>query len=155
MPSYHALAGGRRRPCTKGHSKKRVRMAAGRILRRALVYVCRPHRLQRDLSTQGSRSILRACGYRSASVQGLPVAAGAAWRSPGSFRTKSACFWAIRLAMLGFLHDAGRHSKLSGYWQVYGDAQAALALFCQIQKCRCLCALPCKRNFFWQLTVAA
>ena len=97
--SYHALAEQaaalHQRLCKKGVCVWLLGVSCGR----ALVYVCRPHRLQRDLSAQDSRSILRACGYRSASVQGCLLQLGAAWRSPGSFRTKSACFWAIRLAM--------------------------------------------------------
>ena len=58
--------------------------------------------------------------------------------------------------VLGFLHDAGRHSKLSGYWQVYGDAQAALALFAKYKKCADVYA-RCHANgtSIWQLTVAA
>ena len=60
--SYHALAEQaaalHQRLCKKGVCVWLLGVSCGR----ALVYVCRPHRLQRDLSAKDSRSILRACG---------------------------------------------------------------------------------------------
>ena len=57
--------------------------------------------------------------------------------------------------VLGFLHDAGRHSKLSGYWQVYGDAQAALALFAKYKNADVYARCHANGTSIWQLTVAA
>ena len=146
--SYHALAEQaaalHQRLCKKGVCVWLLGVSCGR----ALVYVCRPHRLQRDLSAQDSRSILRACGYRSASVQGCLLQLRRRLAQSGQFPHEIGLF-------LGFLHDAGRHSKLSGYWQVYGDVQAALALFAKYKKCADVYA-RCHANGtpIWQLTVA-
>lgn len=154
--SYHALAEQaaalHQRLCKKGVCVWLLGVSCGR----ALVYVCRPHRLQRDLSAQGSRSILRACGYRSASVQGCLLQLRRRLAQSGQFPHKIGLFLGYPPCdVLGFLHDAGRHSKLSGYWQVYGDAQAALALFAKYKKCADVYA-RCHANGtpIWQLTVA-
>ena len=111
-------------------------MAAGRILR-AGAGVCLPAappaaRFVRTGQPQHSprlRLPQRFC-------TGLPVAAlRRRLAQSGQFPHEIGLFLGYPPCdVLGFLHDAGRHSKLSGYWQVYGDAQAALALFAKYKK---------------------
>ena len=36
----------------------------------------------------------------------------------------------------GFIEQRGKDCKLSGYWKVYGDEQAARRLFHQFDRCR-------------------
>ena len=36
----------------------------------------------------------------------------------------------------GFIEQGGKDCKLSGYWKVYGDVQAARRLFRQFDRCR-------------------
>ena len=93
----------------------------------------------------------------SASVQGCLLQLRRRLAQSGQFPHEIGLFLGYPPCdVLGFLHDAGRHSKLSGYWQVYGDAQAALALFAKYKKCADVYA-RCHANgtSIWQLTVAA
>lgn len=134
--SYHALAEQaaalHQRLCKKGVCVWLLGVSCGR----ALVYVCRPHRLQRDLSAQGSRSILRACGYRSASVQGCLLQLRRRLAQSGQFPHEIGLFLGYPLTdVLGFIQDGGKNSKCTGYWQVYGDEQDAQRRFKSYRKC--------------------
>lgn len=81
---------------------------------------------------------------------GLPVAAQA---PPGAVRAVSArnrpVFGLSALRCAGFSARCRQAQQaqriLAGVWRCTGG----VGVVCQIQKmCRCLCALPCKRNFY-------
>ena len=38
--------------------------------------------------------------------------------------------------VIGYIQNAGKNSKCTGYWQVYGDEQAAMRKFTAYRKCR-------------------
>ena len=108
--SYHALreqvAAMHTKLCKKGVCVWLLGVSCGR----AMVYVCRPHRLQQDLSAQDSRGILRACGYRSTSVQSCLMRLKRRLAQSAQFPHEIGLFLGYPPCdVLGFLHDAGRH----------------------------------------------
>ena len=155
--SYHALAeqaaAWHQRLCKKGVCVWLLGVSCGR----ALVYVCRPHRLQRDLSAQGSRSILRACGYRSASVQGCLLQLRRRLAQSGQFPHEIGLFLGYPLGdVIGFMANAGKNYKFTGYWKVYTNVKETVRMFEKYKKCRDVYERLWKEGrSVWQLTVAA
>ena len=124
---------------------------------RTLLLIIRPRRLDCTLAQPNEREMLDRAGYPVSRDTEAMLAHLRRRLQGGEFPHEIGLFLGYPPCdVLGFLHDAGRHSKLSGYWQVYGDAQAALALFAKYKKCADVYA-RCHANgtSIWQLTVAA
>lgn len=105
---------------------------------RSLVLVYRPDRLLSDLGQPEARKLLQACGY--------PLEGGLSelinhLRS----RISKSCEFPHEIGLFlgyppldvcGFIEKHGRDSKLTGYWKVYGDADAARRTFARFDRCR-------------------
>lgn len=104
--------------------------------RRALVYMYRRTQLRRDLSETGAAELLRSLGYVSAE----PEQALTRLRerlSGEEFPHEIGLFLGYPLCdVMGFIRNRGQNSKLTGWWQVYGDAEAAELTFARFRKCR-------------------
>lgn len=112
--------------------------------RRALLLVYRPAQLLDDLAQPEARQMLRRAGYPM--VQGLDalldhLALRIRWES--DFPHEIGLFLGYPVEdVRGFQEQGGRDCKLTGYWKVYGDAQAARRLFRRFDRCRsyaCAC----------------
>lgn len=124
---------------------------------KALIYVFRPVRLERDLSHPVAAAYLREAGYpcRDAlqAVQELALRV-----------QNSACFpheigfflgYPVR-DVIGFIRYGGRQSKCSGCWQVYHDVEDARRQFERIHKCtRVYCRCYDSGTTVQRLTVAS
>lgn len=108
---------------------------------RALVYMYRRSQLERDLAEKGTAEFLRGLGYASTepepALEHLKERLGASEAFPheiGVFLGYPLC------DVLGYITNRGRNSKLTGCWQVYGDAAEAARQFARFRKCRYLYA---------------
>lgn len=138
--------------CVKGVAVWLLGVQSGR----ALVYVCRPHRLAQDLSAEDSRRILRNCGYLDDGVQNCLLRLKRRLADSSSFPHEIGLFLGYPPRdVQGFLLHTGHHCKCSGLWRVYGDEQTALMLFAKYKKCTEVYARCHARGTpLWQLTVA-
>lgn len=104
---------------------------------RYLLMVYRPARLENDLRDETARAILRTRGY--------PVEGGlraqldhlrARIAQNPDFPHEIGLFLGYPpVDVQGFIEQGGKGSKLSGCWQVYGDANAAERLFERFRQC--------------------
>lgn len=106
--------------------------------RRSLVLVHRPDRLLDDLADETARQLLRVCGYPLRS--GFAAVIGHLRRrimEGGEFPHEIGLFLGYPPADVhSFIEKNGRDSKLTGYWKVYGDADAARQTFARFDRCR-------------------
>ena len=109
-----------------------LRKSGGRVL----VYVYRPDGLERDLASDGARSILAAAGYRAQSAGGCIAELMRRLRRGGEFPHELGLFLSYPPEdVSGFIEYGGRGSKLSGLWKVYGDENAARRRFESYRRC--------------------
>lgn len=104
---------------------------------RYLLLVYRPARLEEDLLDPTAQAILQARGYPMA--DGLHAKLSHLRRrivlNP-DFPHEIGLFLGYPPTdVKGFIEQGGKGSKLSGYWQVYGDAGAAERLFERFRRC--------------------
>ena len=91
---------------------------------RFLLLIYRPERLLKDLESVQVRELLQR--YRYPMYKGLDALIDHLSEFLG---------YPIE-DVYGFIEQQGKDCKLSGYWKVYGDVQAARRLFRQFDRCR-------------------
>ena len=105
---------------------------------RFLLLVYRPARLLEDLASREARALLSRYGYPM--EEGLD-----ALLDHLSRRTADRAEFPHEIGLClgypvedvrGFIEQRGKGCKLTGYWKVYGDVQAAGRLFRQYDRCR-------------------
>lgn len=118
-------------------SRKGIRLIPlRRSHNRALVYVYRPGKLARDLSTPETQRILASCDYCNTSVQGALTELIRRLRTQKEFPHEIGLFLGypaedVRL----FIENKAENYKFVGCWKVYGDEQYARKTFAKFKKC--------------------
>ena len=117
---------------------KGIRVLPLRVCKgRALIYAYRPHALESDLTDHRARALLLKYGYVPENPNGCVVHLIHRLRSEGEFPHEIGLFLGYPVEdVRGFIEQRGKDCKLSGYWKVYGDEQAARRLFHQFDRCR-------------------
>lgn len=150
---YGYIRGLNRKLSAKGVSVTILRKEA----HSALVYVYREKKLAEDLARPGVREFLTKAGYEACT----PLAAIRFLRSrfaaKAGFPHEIGLFLGYPLGdVIGFIENAGRHSKCSGCWKVYCNECEAIRLFAKFDKCKEVYKrLFCEGKTVVQLTVAA
>lgn len=123
----------------------------------ALIYVFRPKLLWEDLKADGVMEFLLSRGYQRDTLCGMIRQLAARVSESGEFPHEIGLFLGYPLAdVKGFIDNRGSNYKCSGYWKVYADECAAMALFEKFRRCTRLYAQRfLQGNTVQQLTVAA
>jgi hypothetical protein len=104
--------------------------------KRVLLYLYRPERLEQDLSREEVSDILREEGYSGGSAESCLVELIRRLRGRKAFPHEIGLFLSYPPEdVRGFIRYGGRRSKLTGCWQVYGDAEAARRTFERYDRC--------------------
>lgn len=106
---------------------------------RYLLLVYHRARLARRLGEADVRCMLRSFGYAPGQLlEALLWQLKRRMAQGGSFPHEIGLFLGYPIEdVVGFIRNAGRGCKLCGYWKVYGDAEAAAALFDRLERvCR-------------------
>lgn len=125
----------------------------------ALVYVYREKKLEEDLSKPGVKAFLAKAGYAAEHMTALSAIRFLRSRvaAKEGFPHEIGLFLGYPLGdVIGFIENAGRHSKCSGCWKVYCNECEAVRLFAKFDKCKAVYKrLFCQGKSVVQLTVAA
>lgn len=122
---------------------------------KALIYLYRPARLNRDLSDDRSREILRSCGYPD-DPQCCLGELMRKLRTQPDFPHEIGLFLGYPPEdVQGFICNRACNCKCVGCWKVYGDEAAARKKFAQYKKCtRIYCDQWAKGKDIERLAVA-
>lgn len=126
---------------------------------KALIYVYRPARLQRDLAADDAACLLRGQGYpwqdARRCLAHLVRKLRAAPRGPEQFPHEIGLFLGYPPEdVRGFMENGAQKCKCTGCWKVYGDAESAQRLFACYRRCTALyCRLWADGARIEQLTV--
>ena len=105
--------------------------------KKALVYLCRPQRLEQDLHKPGVQKSLRACGYRGEHWEEALTELKDRLHMCEKFPHEIGLFLDYPLVdVIGFIRNTGKNCKCSGCWKAYGNAKEAEKTFCRYKKCR-------------------
>ena len=103
---------------------------------KALLYLYRPSRLQKDLEHETAAQILEDCGYPKESKGRRLAHLWQKIRSSETFPHEIGLFLGYPPEdVKGFIEEGPRCAKCTGYWQVYGNEEAALKTFERYKKC--------------------
>lgn len=106
---------------------------------RALIYVYRPTKLKDDLSRIEAREILEKRGYECERPGLCVTKLMKTLKDSNDFPHEIGLFLGYPPEdVSGFIEDSlsgTKHSKMSGYWKVYGDVGQAEKLFMRYKKC--------------------
>ncbi len=103
---------------------------------RALIYVFRPHHLERDLTDHTAIALLKKRGYRNIGAQSCVCQLVGRFQEAGEFPHEVGLFLGYPPEdVCGFIdHKAWGH-KCVGCWKVYGDEAAAQKIFERYKRC--------------------
>lgn len=123
---------------------------------KALLYVYRKKRLERDLKRPEVAEFLRQRGYENLEPEQALKRLKERFSPGGEFPHEIGLFLGYPLEdVQGFIVNQGKNSTCSGYWKVYGDAAEALKQFARFEKCRVIYQrLFGQGRGVWQLAVA-
>ncbi len=100
------------------------------------MYLYRPDRLKKDLSSDEAKEILLKKGYSCKSIEGDIVHLIHQIRSNNSFPHEIGLFLGYPpIDVKGFMKDTRKGVKCVGYWKVYGDKEKAEKTFSSYKKC--------------------
>lgn len=103
---------------------------------RALIYLYRPSKLQRDLKDEIASHILQACGYQHTCPKRCLVTLMDRLQTEEEFPHEIGLFLGYPSEdVAGFMKQGARSCKCSGCWKVYGDETHARKCFEQYIKC--------------------
>ena len=124
---------------------------------RALIYVYRPDRLQKDLMDEQAKSLLREQGYDGLAPAGCLSRLRQRLTQEPEFPHEIGLFLGYPLGdVAGFIQHRGKNCKCCGCWKVYCNEREARKRFAQIRKCQKIYTeLWNQGRTVWQLTVAA
>ena len=124
---------------------------------RAIIYVYRKKKLQKELQDKNISGFLSQYGYSSDSVSYCIEYLRKRFESGDGFPHEIGVFLGYPLEdVIGFIENAGKNSKCSGCWKVYSDECNAMKLFELYNKCRKIyMKLFAGGRSIMQLTVAA
>ena len=103
---------------------------------KALVYLYRPGRLQKDLEHETAEKILQQCGYGCSRSSRCLAKLWQKLRSSEAFPHEIGLFLGYPPEdVRGFIEEGPRCAKCTGYWKVYGDEKEAQKTFARFEKC--------------------
>jgi len=118
------------------NSSKRRGTHCGKGCIRALIYIYRPGRLQRDLDVEEAKDILLRFGYEESNLDRCISRLADRIYECDEFPHEVGLFLGYPPEdVKGFIELGGRNSKASGYWKVYGDVGRAQKQFERFSKC--------------------
>ena len=101
-----------------------------------LFYVYRPALLRRDLARPEAAALLRERGYSPEHPDRCLARLAKRLKEDGSFPHEIGLFLGYPPEdVRGFIERGPKRCKLTGYWKVYGDAEAARKQFERFSKC--------------------
>lgn len=101
----------------------------------ALVYVCRPDRLEQDLSGEAGELLCRE-GYPKGDAKTCIGCLKRKLQDGGDFPHEIGLFLGYPpVDVAGFIENHGQGCKCVGTWKVYGDEKSARKTFAQYKKC--------------------
>lgn len=104
--------------------------------KRALIYVYRPGRLEKDFSDGSVQDILKERGYFCKDPLGCVIRLMKKLDGNPEFPHEIGLFLGYPAEdVKGFIENKAACSKCTGYWKVYGDPQTAGELFAKYRKC--------------------
>lgn len=104
---------------------------------RALIYVYRKSRLERELRDTRTQGLLSALGYKSVHTVDCIERLRQRIILGESFPHEIGVFLGYPINdVVGFIENEGRNFKYTGFWKVYGDVYEAVRLFGKYKKCR-------------------
>lgn len=102
---------------------------------RALIYVYRPDKLERDLSDENALRLLRDCGYADCNSNRCIAQLIGKLREAGDFPHEIGLFLGYPPEDVeGFMYRKDE-AKYTGCWKVYGDVESAQRIFARYRKC--------------------
>ena len=102
---------------------------------KALLYLYRPRRLERDLENPMARDLLAECGYGNCNANLCLARLMARLRSGEDFPHEVGLFLGYPPADVdGFMHRK-EHFKACGLWKVYDDVEGAARQFERCRRC--------------------
>lgn len=124
---------------------------------RAVIFVYRKTRLQKELRDKNVSDFLSLYGYNRNSVTYCIEHLKKRFAYCDSFPHEIGVFLGYPLEdVVGFIENGGKNSKCSGFWKVYSDECSAAKLFERYNKCRKVyMKLFAGGRSIMQLTVAA
>lgn len=103
---------------------------------RALIYIYRVSRLDQDLRKEEAARLLRERGYACDTPEHCISHLIRRLRDGEEFPHEIGLFLGYPPEdVQGFIKNGAAGSKLTGYWKVYGDVDAAKRLFAQYKRC--------------------
>ncbi len=103
---------------------------------RALIYVYRPERLQKDFESEEIREILSQRCYHSVKPSECLETLIGKLRSSKEFPHEIGVFLGYPPEdVKGFIENNARKEKYTGHWKVYGDVEKSKSTFEKFNKC--------------------
>ncbi len=123
---------------------------------KALIYLYRPDRLQKDLADETASQILEDCGYPLTSRGRCLACLREKLSRSEAFPHEIGLFLGYPPKdVLGFIRHGSRGAKCTGYWQVYSDEEGAKESFRRFRKCtQVYCSRISSGGSLERLTVA-
>ena len=104
--------------------------------KRVLLYLYRPERLKKDLAGEEAKDLLQKEGYPGQNAESCLLELIRRLRGRKAFPHEIGLFLSYPPEdVQGFIRYRGMRSKLTGCWQVYGDAEAARRTFERFDRC--------------------
>ena len=103
---------------------------------RALIYVYRPNRLQKDLEKAGVDVLLRRYGYSNCRLFACLAHLKERLKEFDCFPHEIGVFLGYPLEdVIGFIEQGGKNCKYCGMWKVYSNECETQQLFTKFKKC--------------------
>ena len=117
--------------------KKGVRAVPLRIRQdRALIYLYRPARLEKDLSCASCEALLSELGYNCRGGSRCLTRLARRLKQQEDFPHEIGLFLGYPLGdVIGFIENHGQNCLCSGVWKVYTNPEAAAGAFRKFSKC--------------------
>ncbi len=104
--------------------------------KKAVVYVCRPHKLEQDLCDSNAVRLLEEYGYPSRSIFSCILKLADRLSADCDFPHEIGLFLGYPPEDVeGFIRHGAKDYKSVGAWKVYGDTEKAEKLFARYKKC--------------------
>ena len=104
---------------------------------KAMLYVYRKDKLREDFEENGVKRFMKSCGYVGTDVDYAVRKLGQRISQCDSFPHEIGLFLGYPLGdVIGFIDNAGKNCKCTGYWKVYCNEEEAEKTFRKFNKCR-------------------
>lgn len=104
--------------------------------KRALLYIYRKAKLEKDLNSEGACTLLKNCGYECEGTACCIRRLQEKIYADEYFPHEIGLFLGYPLDdVIGFIEQQGKNYKCCGIWKVYGDEEQSQVLFRKLKKC--------------------